>query len=284
MEYIFLTVGLLVRTLQVSLKNFSLFDLLKIGGALLIGLYAVASAYDDYEPGDILEPWAALPIVYSAVVAFGFKKRLLPKITEGTLLIYGLVGMYVFYSYITTVERGASFLDLFAMMFLSIYISLAVVENFTTSSLKPQTQTVYMAFFILLSICITTWIGLSSFTAVENPWELAILGYIYLPFLANIFYILYFIPIPLSEYESFRERFNNIKFHSRDLEAAYFDIDTSLHKILWCLVLVIILIFLDLFTSMSQPLLVGLILAAGLQLTAPPATSPFTPYTIRKKL
>jgi hypothetical protein len=207
MTYIFITIGLVARTLYESARSYKKSDPFTIGGGLLIGLYAVGKLAEDYNPEtSSLDPWVGLPIVYSAFVAFGFKKRLLPRVTEGTLLVYGLVAAYLYVTTVISINEPASFFDVVAFLFLAFFIPLALIQNFSSTSLSAPHQTFYMALFILVSVLIVTWISVQSLTLSAPVWELVVIGYVFLPFLANIFYLLYFIPIPLSKRETFRER------------------------------------------------------------------------------
>lgn len=285
MTYILLTVGMLIKTISVIIPTFKKRDLFTIGLAIAAGLYFVAEIHSESDGGITADSWWGLPVGFAAVIAFGFKDRLLRQITEGTLFTYGLVGGYLFVKSMGQGGVATSGIGSLLLIFITSYIVLSLVLIFYNQVISKNGQTLLMVLFIMMSV----FIGLSlaarsSFTLDVSYVELVVIGFCYLPLVANIFYLLYFYPLPLSKRETFKERFADIKEHSEDLERKYLATDATHRQIMLITALFIFMILADTLTTASEASLVAIVLVAETIINRVLPTTPFTPATLAEKL
>lgn len=283
MTFIAITAGMLVKVLQVSILNFSRRDLLYIGLALVAGLFFAVRLAEGYEPGGLLNPWYGLPIGFAAVVAFAFKDRLLPPITEGTLFAYGLVGCYLFSKDFFT-SSEVSIFNSIVFVAMCCYVGLSLLIIFYNRVVSKGGQTLLMTLFISMSVYIGYTLAVYAFTLEVSYFEAAVIGFCYLPLVANVLYLLYFLPVPLSKSESFTERFDNIKRHSVDLEKKFVSVDVTRLQILGIVALFSLLVLVDWLSPLSEAALVALVLALETLINRVPAISAFTPALVSEKL
>jgi len=285
MTYILLTVGMLAKVLSVIITTFRKRDLLTIGLGIAIGLYFVAEIYSESEGGNALDPWWGLPVGFAAVVAFGFKDRLLRQVTEGTLFTYGLVGGYLFFTNLSPGAGDIGIINLLLLIFITSYVGLSLVLIFYNRIVSKNGQAFLMVLFIMMSVFVGYSLAVhSSFTLDVSYVELVVIGFCYLPLVANIFYLLYFFPLPLSERESFRERLANIKNHGKDLERKYIATDVTHRQVICVLALFSFMLVVDTLTTVNAASLVAFVLVAETVINRVVPTTPFTPVTIAEKL
>jgi hypothetical protein len=284
MTFIAVTAGMVLKAIYISLRNFQRKDLLTLGLGLGAGLILVAKLYEDHEVGDLIDPWLGLPLGFAAVVAFGFKDRLLPAITESTLLAYGLVGSYLFFTHFVLTDIGTTFIDTVFFIFICCYVGLSLLLILYNKIISKRGQTLLMALFIMMSVFIGYLLAAHTFTLEVTYWEAAIIGYCYLPLVANVLYLLYFVPIPLSKHESFTERFAKIRAHSIDLEEKFISTDATHIQLIGVVVLFGVMVLMGSLTAMSEVLLVAFVLTIETFINRTPYISSFTPITVKAKL
>jgi len=280
MIWIWLTAGMLAKTFHLSVFNFKKSDLYTIPTALVVGLLAVGEMAEDYKPGDLLEPWVGMPLGFAFVIAFAFKDRLLPTITEGTLFGYSLIAGYIFLSntYLNSTE-----ISTLSLVFISLSIGLAMFLIIYPRQVGKMAQTILMTLFISISIYIGYELAKDTIAFDGSNWELVVIGYSYLALLSNIFYILYFIPIP-GKRQSFKERMRNISEHAKDLEEKYVAVNSTSKQIFLTLVLFFIMLLFDYLNYVSDALLISIILSFMMLVHIPPEKSKFSPSSIYKNL
>lgn len=235
LPYLVLTAGMIARTIVMIGLDIRWRQLLTIAACVGFGFLMVLETTDDGNP----PWWPMLPIGYAMVAVFAFKRYMLQPLTEGTLLLYGLLGTYVFFIFIDGlsvadsvvataisdyITVGQTFLSCFAL-FLLVYLVIATVVVLTRIRSSDFFCGLYMVLFLVMNVWLSIVVALTTFVQIESLWEMAVIGFVYLPLLANIFYVLFFIPIPLSKHQSFAERMRQIAVHSHDLREQYFDID-----------------------------------------------------------
>jgi hypothetical protein len=283
LAYILFTVGLLVRAVSISLQDFKKKDLLIIVGGIFLGLVIVGQLAEEYEAGDWLYPWIGLPIGFSIAIAFGFKQRILSVVSEGTVLLYGLVGGYIFLSHMLSLEDDGTVYNAFILLFVSGYLSMAFVAAFTSFRLGLVGQVLYMIMLMVMSVGIGVWMVSQSFGGATNTWGLVFIGYSSLVLLANVYYVLYFIPYT-AKHQSFSSRIENIRLHASELEEKYIDVDLPLVKFLVLIMMVGCLFLLHRYTAIGLPVLAATVLSVGFILTKPSHKNIFIPKTVYDKL
>lgn len=285
MTYILLTVGMLAKIISVIIPTFKKRDLITIGLGIAAGLYIVSEIYSEFELGNTLNPWWGLPVGFAAVIAFGFKDRLLRPITEGTLFTYGLVGSYLFSKSFDVGTVGTSIIDSIFLIFIACYVGLSLILIFYSRIVSKSGQTLLMVLFIMMSVFIGYSLAInSSFTLNVSSAELVVIGFCYLPLVANIFYLFYFFPLPLSKHESFTQRMANIKEHSTDLERKFIATDATHRQIILVVALFLLMLVTDTLTTVSEATLVAFLLVAETVINRVLPPTPFTPATITEKL
>jgi hypothetical protein len=144
-------------------------------------------------------------------------------------------------------------------------------------------QTILMTLFICISIYIGYELAKGTISFDGSSWELIIIGYSYLALLANVFYVLYFIPIP-GKRQSFKDRMRNIREHAKDLEEKYVAVNSTSRQILLTIVIFLILLALNSLNYISGELLVSIVLSFILLVHTPSEKSKFAPSSIYKNL
>lgn len=248
--------------------------------ALGAGLLAVGEIAEDYKPGDFLEPWAGMPIGFALVTAFTFKDRLLPLVTEGTLFGYCLIAGYLFFS--NSYQNGLE-VNMLSLFLVSISIGLALFLIIYPRQVGKVIQTISMTLFICISIYIGYELAKGTVSFDGSNLELVVIGYSYLALVSNVFYVLYFIPIP-GKRQSFKDRIRNIREHARDLEEKYVAVNSTSRQILLTIVIFLILLVLDSLNYISGELLVSIVLSFILLVHTPPEKSKFAPSSVYKNL
>lgn len=276
---------MLIKTISVIIPTFKKRDLITIGSGIAAGLFFVAELHSESDGGISSDSWLALPVVFAAVIAFGFKDRLLRQVTEGTLFTYGLVGGYLFIKSIGHGGTGIDIIDSVLLIFITSYVVVSLVLIFYNQVISKGGQTLLMVLFIMMSVIIGLYLAArSSFTLNVSYVELVVIGFCYLPLVANIFYLVYFYPFPLSKRETFKERFADIKEHSEDLERKYIATDATHRQIILITALFSLMIVADVLTTVSEASLVAIVLVAETIINRVLPTTSFTPATIVGKL
>lgn len=283
MTWLWLTAGMAARTVQMSVQHFKRSDWYAIPIALLCGLLVVAEIAEDYRVGDTVEPWMGMPLGFALVIAFMYKQRLLPTVTEGTLFGYGLVASYIFVHDFFTGGLSAHSFVFWILLLVPCYMALTTILILTPQRVGKVGQSFLMTLFIAISVYIGYIIARETLMFSGSPWELFIVGYGYLVLLANIYYLLYFIPIP-GKRQSFAERVRNIKQHAQDFEEKYVAVNSTVTEIGVTLLLFTGLLFLDYWSLISQPLLISTVLAFMTLVHTPADRSAFMPTTVQKQL
>ncbi len=221
MSPLFITLGMLVRTIFILIPKFSKGDLWKIGIAIVFGI-ALAGKVEDL---------MATPIGFTIVIAFFYKDILLPKITEGTLLLHGLVGLFI-WNHTRSNFDELSNLSIAIGASLLIFSILICLLCFISKRIGFFLQTTFYTFFLAFNCYIAYQTSIYFLTHDVSVFGQLLLGFYGLTFVSSILYILNLIPIPLSKRQNFKQRFEQVKMHARDLAEAYFDIDSNrLHTI-----------------------------------------------------
>lgn len=285
--YLALTAGLIARTLVAVSVQLRGRDVLWVAGCVLLGGIMVLRTMEDGDPA-----WVMLPIGYAMFAVFVFKKYLLQSVTEGMLLLFGLLALYVFliqnfatYSlwgerFEQTMLLDAGAASGFMLSFLIIYLTVAVSLLLTRVRSSHTLQVFYMILFMITSVWLTYTVSVATLSLSASPWELAAIGFAYLPFMANVFYVLYFIPIPLSKRQSFGDRMREIRAHSHDVAAQYFDIDADWQTAVANVAFAGVFCGAHFFGLISLPLAITLAITCGALINRPPSTPVFTPEAI----
>lgn len=262
--------GVLVKTALTVAIGFKRKDLISIGLAILIGIYVFIKFSNDLS---IQAETLASLVTFIAIIAFFFKDRILPRITEGTLLLYGIVSLYLFETHI---ESGALHYVI-AEWLLIIYCLIIFILCITRVRMISSVQVFLFICFLLLNLAIMSFFvqygNFNLFCSTCSASNLTYLGifftgYAFFSLASNLLYILYFIPIPLSRDESFKTRILNIKAHAKDLENKYIDIDVGLNRTILILAIGVALFLNHLYRFIDDATIISLILVLGGYLTS----------------
>ena len=225
--------------------------------AVLLALYA----YLDSNSGDQQQALIVLPLVYLSIIAFaGFKSRLLPVVTESTLLVHGFIGVYFYVQYGMQTGVMASEAYFYGMLLFVLYLCLAITLIVSNLRLSHFFQACCMAMFIVMNIYIGVNMILPSVGNISHPLWIIVVGYSSASLLANIMYIAYLIPIP-GKHQTIANRLQNIKQHLSDFERNYFDADATEHELLVMASLGGIVLGLEFFTDLETFVIIAIILA-----------------------
>jgi hypothetical protein len=211
------------------------------------------------------EDWFVFPIVFAGVIAFIYKDRIMPALTEGTILLHALVGVFVCLYFEPLPLLGAPKEILILLTSLTI-LMLAVC--ITKVRLRFSLQVLLTCAFLLVSVYIgfqSSILVLSADTSLGGQF---LLGFYGLQFVSYCLYILNFIPIPISKSQTFSERWRQVKQHASDLEQKYIDVDIHGMRTLGIIGVVCALFV---FAQYSTDLVTGVTLAltAGSYIAAP---------------
>lgn len=199
-------------------------------------------------------------------LSFVFKDKLLAYITEGTLLLYGLVSLYVVDSIVTTSgEFGAFFLYIEkALIIYCIFTFLLCITRFRVGYLFQIF--LFVCFLFSNLIILLTFMSFDTFLIflnnsgnASNQIILLFTGYNFVYLLSNLVFILYLIPIP-SKSETFASRWKKVKEHASDIELRYVDIDAGFNKTAFLVSIALILYLNSIYVFISHELMVVLIL------------------------
>lgn len=256
-------VGVISRALVVLFTNFRKEDLFSLALASFMGFVVFLRA-DEFEQ---YGRFVIAILIFTALFSFFFKDRIISRITEGTLLLNGLVTFYLFHNYIGSGSNMWILEMLFALYVIGLLI--LCIKRIRVSALV---QTTLVACFLLSNVLIiltffniqNLFILCQSCLPLDFPRvSLFFAGFVFFQILGNILYVLYFIPIPLSKHQSFKERLHEIKEHGRDLEQKYIDIDINFSKTIIILIFSSFLFINSYFGLFEEALVVSIILMLG---------------------
>lgn len=280
MIWVWLTAGMLAKTVQMSVLKFKKVDLLVIPVALLAGLLVASKIGHEIKSLSSDESLIGLPLGFALVIAFTFKDRLLPVVTEGTLFGYCLIASYLYLSHDYLASGQFNILDATPML-ICVCISLfLIIYPFQVSK---TIQTILMSLFLILSVYIGYELAKDTVTFDGSHWELFVIGYSYLVLVANVFYILNFIPIP-GKRQSISDRLASIREHAKELEEKYVAVDSNAKQILLTIIIFLAMIVLDYLNLVSNTLLVSVVLSFLVLVHTPPEKSKFSPAAYYKNL
>ncbi len=261
MTPIFFTLGLLLKTLHLSKNSFKPWDILVIPFALVSALLVVIMVQD----GNFLNQseFIVLPIVYVTIIAFlGFKDRLLPVVTEGSLLVNGLIGLYLYV--MSSIETGDLFStgSVYLLLVFTLYISVALAVVLFSQRVTPLFQAFCMAMFIGMSVYISLALLVPLRANLDNPFWAVVIGFSSLSLIANILYLSCLIPYKHEE-QTWAERMRSIGKHLEDFEKKYIDANISRQNMLLILILIVSVVSLEIFSNLETPVIsaIALILA-----------------------
>lgn len=280
------TAGMIVRVLQVIAPEFKKRDLTTIGFSLIFALLIVGMAVLESESSIDGWEWVLLPFVFAIIISFALKDKILPSVTEGILFLYGLIGSYIYAKPIY--ERGMqmNIIDVTLASFFVVYMSAAIFMIFFHKTAHKHWQTTLMLLFILMNI----YIGYIFMYEVlsESPedfFTIFMFGYSSLLIISHVIYVLALLPIrpKRSEYDK-NPGFEGLKRQSAYLEQKFIAINVGKLQILLMLVAFGSLVALDVYSPVSDSLLLVLFIIAGSVLNKKPTFSTFTPKHIAEKL
>lgn len=281
MIWIWLTVGMFARAVQLSVFNFKNGDLYTIPLAVGAGLFAVMEiAYS--RSGDLIDPWAGLPLIFLLVIAFAFKDRLLPIVTEGTLFGYSLIASYLLLS--STYINGEGN-NVWSLIVVTLLLGVVTFVIFYPRQASTVGQTILMIIFLCISIYIGYELAINTLYFSGSDWELIVIGYSCLALLANLFYILYFIPIIPKPFRRLsRGRVQTIREHAKDIEDYYIPVRSTSTQIFLTLILFICMLLLEYLNFVSDAFLISAILTFMVLVHTPQGNSTIFPKNAYKKL
>lgn len=265
--------GVLLKTAFTLFPGFKKKDWKGVLTALFIGVYAFISSLEDFS----IQVGALFSLVaFVATISFAFKDRILPKITEGTLLLYGIVSLYLFEIYF----KFDALAFVIAEKILIIYCLTIFVLCITRIRAKPVVQIILFICFLLLNISIIlAFVQYGNFNLFCSTCETNNIthlgsfftGFIFFQLASNLLFILYFAPVTLSKRESYKQRIAKIKKHVEDLERKYIDIDIGFSRTIFILFVGAMLFVNHQYSLVDDGIMITLSLILGDILTSSPA-------------
>lgn len=212
MSILAISLGLIARTVLLIGTSVSRADIINVGFSLFFGVMAAGKGKD----------WMFFPVVFAGCIGFLYRDRIMPVLTEGTILLYSLVGLFIVLTFepIPIMHLNES---IFAFLILTTVMMLALCV--TKIRIPFALQVLLVVAFLATSVYIgyqSTLVVMISDTTIAGQF---LLGFFGLQFASYCLYILNFIPIPLGKHQSFSERWRNVKAHAAFLEEKYRDID-----------------------------------------------------------
>lgn len=256
METFLITAGLFVRTLFLIVPGFSKKDIWIIYLSVTMGFLVAGE----------LEDMSFFPLGFILVIAIMYKDKILPSVTEGTLLLYGLVALFMF-NQTHPLSHTLTTSDFLILIFLSIFSAFM----FLLCLLKIRIRFSFQVFLVTLFLLVSTYIayqGTISYLLYDTSmFAMFLIGFYGLHFISNIFYLLNFIPIN-GERQTYAMRLKEIKKHAQVLEKKYIDIDTYFIRTFGIIVLISFLflyghIYSDWLTGLTVALTLGSYIAAS---------------------
>lgn len=262
--------GVITKAIVSIIVDFQKKDLFFILSSIVLSLYMFFKFLG--EEFSIQSATLFSLIIFITFISFSFKQKILPKITEGTLLLYGLISFYLLETHIESnhiIYLGIKWL-------LVIYCLSILILCITRIRVKPLFQIILFIFFFLLNVGIISFFidygSLSLFCnncSTSNITNIGIFftGYIFFSLISNLVFIIYFIPIPARN-ESFKQRILAIKKHAIDLERKYIDIDIGFNRTIVLLTISLLLYLNYKYTLLNEITIISLILVLGEILTS----------------
>lgn len=258
MTWVLFTLGLLIKTIYISHSDYRKKDIQHIALAVAAAITITVAAYIDSEPGEKLSAFAVLPLVYILCIAFsGFKDRLLPVVTEGKFLLYGLVGTYFYVLFGLREGVMASPLYFFGSLLFLLYLCLAIALITSSLRLKKLFQASTMVMFIVMSMYIT--VSMLPFSGViMHPIWAIVVGFSCLSLGANILYLLYLIPITAKD-QTMSDRLQELGRHLSDFEKNYYDTDAPKKDLLIIGGLCVLYFLLEIVSNLETLVIIAII-------------------------
>ncbi len=171
--------GIFIRTLLLIGSAISWKDIRNLGLALLCGLYAAGK----------LENGIGLPLGIIVVLAFFYKDKIISSLTEGTLLLYGLIALFVY-----TATPNHFFSDLFVTWYvvpLLILYTLVTLFLCVTKMRVPFTgQVILVVCFLAVNVYVSYQTGMYVLLTDTTLIGQLLIGFYGLHFCSHILYIL----------------------------------------------------------------------------------------------
>jgi hypothetical protein len=279
------TAGMIVRILQVIAPQFPKRDLAMIGLSLILALLIVGVAALESEGGLGGFEWILLPISFAVIIAIAFKDKILPSVTEGLLFLYGLIGLHIFVKALYSKGMQMDSIDWTLASFFAVYMGAALFMIFFHKTAHKYWQTILMLLFILMNIYIGyIFIHEAIRGSSEGILTIFMFGYSSLLIISHVIYLLSFLPPPQrSKYEK-NSGLENLKRQSAYLEQKFVATNAGKLQIFLILVAFGSLVVLDIYSPISDGLLLVLFIIVGTVLNRKPTFSSFTPKHILEKL
>ena len=280
MASLIIAAGMLARTGLLILFDHQPRDLTRIISIVVISIAVSFVGITDEPPPFFVLP--LIPITFVVAAAFAFKDRILREITEGTLLLYGLLALFV---YVETAPEppGVMMLDDPILYLLSAYtlVTLGLCLFRIRFGFKAQ------VYLFISFIAVNAYLGYTGLQALllEQPHALGyfLAGFYGLHFVSNVLYIFTLVPFDIKKLDmTYAEKVKRAHEQARALADSYIDIDVGRLRTMSLLILGAALYG---YAQYFDDWVTGLALAfiVGHALTAPPKESTFTPGAVLRK-
>lgn len=278
MEAIAITCGMLWRLVLLCAPSITKDHILRMFAATSIAAIVGATFYLEFNS------LLSIPIIFLLISSFLFKEKLLPKITEGTLLLYSLLALYLVYEFHWLPYEWARPLVYGEFLLLGIWAVYIFVLCLFRIRISQKMQVFLMIVFLLVSL----FVGILSYTNISGSSSTLsnyfIFGIFFLQLFSGVTYIIQFIPIT---YQRMGEKYSDAKArrreqiakHAEQFAQHYIDIDLYHLRTIGIVLIVCALFLNSTFAYTNWLTAFSLTGFVGTLLALPPKLSSFTPQS-----
>lgn len=180
MEVIACTIGMAIRAVLVLLPSITKWDWLKLAGILGSSIYFAGQA----------KQILAVPILFASFIAIIFRTKIIPVVTEGTVLLYALLASFLLYVQIVAQDGTLTTNSIILAIIIFPFTFFAIIASFRKSYFNDFQEIVMMLYFFFLNIFIA-YSGLVSLYTSTTTFSFTFyffLGFFYLQVLCHIVY------------------------------------------------------------------------------------------------
>jgi hypothetical protein len=245
MSPLLLSVGLIFRTALIVFPGFKKIDIYKIVIALIVSSYAAFQT----------EAWI-FPIFFAFIIALFYREKLIKKLSEGTLFLYGLTALFV----LIKTQEIASGGVIILLTLLAAHIGLTAFYCLFKTKPTFIVQFLLILGFLVIDLFLMYRLMLIPLTSEPTALNQLLIGFYGINFVSNIVLLMGFFPIP-SKNQSIIEKKSELKHNAQMLVTNFISTDRRHHKIISIVALFISMVTLASFINdWASPVILLLII------------------------
>jgi hypothetical protein len=165
--------------------------------------------------------------IYSGVFGILFRKKIMPVVSEKTLLVLNMALWYLFFTYFPMLSFKVKLLICLILIPMTISVNLmAFIDHIVGFGLTILFYTWFLIMIVFLGLAQFPFWNLSFFFNKLSAARLGFLdvlltGMVFSYMAINVIYVLALIPIPYHRGQSFGERWREVRRHARVLIEKY---------------------------------------------------------------